>query len=73
MPFGRDEAMYYAVNFKQNSLEMTDLGRDVITKSGEDPDFLLIPISRNETFRRSKNLYKQKAEVEKKVTCRRQP
>jgi len=50
MPFV-DEAMYFAVNYKQNTVEMTDLGRDLITKSGEDKDFFVIPDVGTETSR----------------------
>lgn len=46
-----DEAMYFAVNYKQNTVEMTDLGRDLITKSGEDKDFFVIPDVGTETSR----------------------
>lgn len=48
MPFV-DEAMYFAVNYKQNTVEMTDFGRDLITKSGEDKDFFVIPDVGTET------------------------
>jgi len=44
-----DEAMYFAVNYKQNTVEMTDLGRDLITKAGEDKDFFVIPDIGTET------------------------
>ncbi|HAC15101.1 MAG TPA: preprotein translocase subunit SecA [Bacteroidetes bacterium] len=38
-----DEDMYYAVDLKMNTLEMTEKGRDLITGSNEDPDFFIIP------------------------------
>ncbi|MCA1801018.1 MAG: preprotein translocase subunit SecA [Rhodothermaceae bacterium] len=38
-----DEAMYYAVNLKQNTIEMTDMGRDLITADQEDKEFFVIP------------------------------
>jgi preprotein translocase subunit SecA len=38
-----DEAMYYAVNLKQNTIEMTDMGRDLITSDQEDKEFFVIP------------------------------
>lgn len=66
MPFV-DEAMYYAVNLKQNSLEMTDMGREFITKSGEDEDFFVIPDIGTETSKAQEAFEKQKAEVEKEV------
>ncbi len=38
-----DEELYYAVDMKMNSIEMTEKGRDHITKSNEDDDFFIIP------------------------------
>lgn len=38
-----DEDMYYAVDLKMNSLEMTDKGRDLITGGEEDKEFFVIP------------------------------
>ena len=42
MPFV-DEDMYYAVDLKLNTIEMTDKGRDLITGTQEDKDFFVIP------------------------------
>ncbi|MEX2639339.1 MAG: preprotein translocase subunit SecA [Balneolales bacterium] len=44
-----DEAMYYAVDVKQNTIEMTEMGRELITPSNEDPDFFVIPDLGEET------------------------
>lgn len=38
-----DEYLFYAVDMKLNSIEMTEKGREFITKKGEDPDFFVIP------------------------------
>jgi len=38
-----DEYLYYAVDMKMNSIEMTEKGREFITKKGEDEDFFVIP------------------------------
>ncbi len=38
-----DEAMYYAVDMKQNTIELTEMGRELITPSSEDKDFFVIP------------------------------
>ncbi|MEX0722140.1 MAG: preprotein translocase subunit SecA [Balneolaceae bacterium] len=38
-----DEYLYYAVDMKMNSIEMTEKGREFITGKGEDPDFFVIP------------------------------
>ena len=32
-----DEYLYYAVDMKMNSIEMTEKGREFVTKKGEDP------------------------------------
>lgn len=66
MPFV-DEAMYYAVNLKQNSIEMTDMGRDFITKTGEDEDFFVIPDIGTETSQQQEQFEADKAAVEKRL------
>ena len=38
-----DEYLFYAVDQKMNSIEMTDKGREFITKKGEDAEFFVIP------------------------------
>ena len=48
MPFV-DEYLYYAVDMKLNSIEMTEKGREFITKKGEDEDFFVIPDLGTET------------------------
>ncbi len=44
-----DEYLFYAVDMKLNSIEMTEKGREFITKKGEDPDFFVIPDLGTET------------------------
>ena len=44
-----DEAMYYAVDMKQNTIELTEMGRELITPSSEDKDFFVIPDMGTET------------------------
>ncbi len=44
-----DEALYYAVDMKMNSLELTEKGRDFITHTNEDDDFFIIPDLGTET------------------------
>ncbi len=46
-----DEYLYYAVDQKMNSIEMTDKGREFITQKGEDTDFFIIPDLGEETSR----------------------
>ena len=42
MPFITDE-LYFVVNEKQHSVDMTDKGRDLITGNLEDPNFFVLP------------------------------
>ncbi|MDA0736333.1 MAG: preprotein translocase subunit SecA [Bacteroidetes bacterium] len=44
-----DEYLFYAVDQKMNSIEMTDKGREFITKKGEDTEFFVIPDLGEET------------------------
>jgi preprotein translocase subunit SecA len=44
-----DEAMYYAVDMKNNTIELTEMGRELITPSNEDPNFFVIPDMGTET------------------------
>tara|TARA_B100000575_G_scaffold74290_1_gene57912 strand:- start:17591 stop:20980 length:3390 start_codon:yes stop_codon:yes gene_type:complete len=44
-----DEYLFYAVDQKMNSIEMTDRGREFITKKGEDNEFFVIPDLGEET------------------------
>ncbi len=48
MPFV-DEAMYYAVDMKQNTIELTEMGRELITPSTKDKNFFVIPDMGTET------------------------
>ncbi len=62
-----DEAMYYSVNQKQNSIEMTDMGREFITKSGEDEDFFVIPDVGTETSKLQEDFEKNKKGIEDRI------
>lgn len=70
MPFV-DEAMYFSVNYKQNTVEMTDMGRELITKSGEDPDFFVLPDLGVMTSQHEEQFELQKMEIEKLVREKR--
>ena len=39
-----DEELYFHIDEKNNQVELTDKGITLITKSGEDPEFLFCPI-----------------------------
>ncbi|MBO6522803.1 MAG: preprotein translocase subunit SecA [Balneolaceae bacterium] len=38
-----DEYLYYAVDMKMNSIEMTEKGREFVTQKNEDSEFFVIP------------------------------
>ncbi len=38
-----DEGLYFHIDEKNNSVELTDKGIQMITKSGEDPNFFILP------------------------------
>ena len=42
MPFITDE-LYFVINEKQHSVDMTDKGRDLITSNLDDPNFFVLP------------------------------
>ncbi len=44
-----DEYLFYAVDMKQKTIEMTDKGRDFLTHKDEDPDIFVIPDLGTET------------------------
>lgn len=38
-----DEPLYFTIDQKNNQVELTDKGRELITKAGEDPNLFVIP------------------------------
>jgi len=38
-----DEELYFHIDEKNNQVELTDRGINLITKSGEDPEFFILP------------------------------
>ncbi len=38
-----DEELYFSIDEKNNQVELTDNGLNLITKSGEDPEFFVLP------------------------------
>ncbi len=38
-----DEQLYFSIDEKNNQVELTESGLNLITRSGEDPDFFVIP------------------------------
>lgn len=38
-----DDELYFTIDQKNNQIQMTDKGRDLITQGGEDPDLFVLP------------------------------
>ncbi len=38
-----DDELYFVIDEKQNSVQLTDKGINLITKSGDDPEFFIVP------------------------------
>ena len=57
-----DEEMYYVVDQKQNTIEMTDKGRELLTRDGEDPDFFVIPDFGEESAKIDEEFEKRESE-----------
>jgi preprotein translocase subunit SecA len=38
-----DEELYFVIDEKNNQVDMTEKGRELITKEGEEPDFFVLP------------------------------
>ncbi len=62
-----DEEMYYVVDQKQNTIEMTDKGRDLLTKEGEDPEFFVIPDYGDETAKIDEEYERREREEVEKI------
>jgi len=64
-----DEELYFYIDEKNNSVELTDRGITLITKSGEDPTFFIIPdisvtlgdIEKDPTLEADQKLHKKEA------------
>jgi preprotein translocase subunit SecA len=44
-----DKELYFAIDEKNNQVELTDNGLSLITRSGEDPEFFVLPDICNQT------------------------
>ncbi|MEX0680716.1 MAG: preprotein translocase subunit SecA [Balneolales bacterium] len=62
-----DEAMYYAVDLKNNTIELTEMGRELITPSSEDKNFFVIPDMGTETSLIEEDLEKKERENISKI------
>jgi len=64
-----DEELYFYIDEKNNSVELTDKGIQLITRSGEDPNFFILPdisislanIEQNASFSAEEKLHNKEA------------
>ncbi|OUX33259.1 MAG: preprotein translocase subunit SecA [Pelagibacteraceae bacterium TMED268] len=63
-----DEPLYYTIEEKNNSIQLTDKGIDVITSEGDDPNFFIVPDIGVEIDEIEKKYSKKEDVVEKKGT-----
>ena len=62
-----DDELYYSVDHKQNSIEMSDKGRDFLTRKDEDEEFFIIPDMGTETTDLQEEIDEEKAQKIKEV------
>jgi len=63
-----DEALYYSVDMKNNSIEMTDMGRDFITMADEEKEFFVIPDLGLETSLIEEDLDRKASEAKSSIS-----
>ena len=61
-----DEPLYYTIEEKNNSIQLTDKGIDVITSEGDDPNFFIVPDIGVEIDEIEKKYSKKEDIIEKK-------
>ena len=66
MPEITDE-LYFVIDEKQNSIDLTDKGHDTITAAGEDPNFFILPDVGSELAEIDKMNLTEEEKLEKKV------
>ncbi len=62
-----DEELYYSVDMKMNNIEMTEMGRDFVTKADEDEEFFVIPDLGMETTIIDEEIDEQREEKIKEI------
>ncbi|GAB4232011.1 MAG: preprotein translocase subunit SecA [Ekhidna sp.] len=68
-----DEPLYFTIDEKINSIELTEKGIDLITKEGEDTDFFILPDIGSEIAQLEKDeSLSEKEKLEKKETIIRE-
>ncbi|MCO6500370.1 MAG: preprotein translocase subunit SecA [Vicingus serpentipes] len=58
-----DEELYFVIDEKTNSVELTDKGVDLITGSGDDPNFFVMPDIGNEVAEIEKSTLSEKEKL----------
>jgi len=62
-----DDELYFVIDEKNNTIELTEKGRQLITQEGEDPDFFVIPDLGTETARIEQEFQEKKRELEERL------
>ena len=60
------DPLYFVIDEKQNSIDLTDKGHDTITAAGEDPKFFILPDIGSEIADIEKTVTDEKERLEKK-------
>ena len=60
------DPLYFVIDEKQNSIDLTDKGHDTITAAGEDPKFFILPDIGSEIADIEKSIADEKERLEKK-------
>lgn len=60
------DPLYFVIDEKQNSIDLTDQGHDTITAAGEDPKFFILPDIGSEIADIEKTVTDEKERLEKK-------
>lgn len=60
------DPLYFVIDEKQNSIDLTDKGHDTITAAGEDPKFFILPDIGSEIAEIEKNISDDKEKLAKK-------
>ncbi|MCS7155474.1 MAG: preprotein translocase subunit SecA [Bacteroidota bacterium] len=62
-----DEELYFVIDEKHNTIELTEKGRQLITEQGEDPEFFVIPDLGTETAKIEQEFQEQKRQLEERL------
>ncbi len=65
-----DKELYFAIDEKNNQVELTDKGISLITSSGEDPEFFILPdiATKLAEIERSRSWFRRKITTERNIS-----